>query len=520
MRIIADRFPIKKSFRAACLLAPLLLLLAVGCADVPAPPEPAVVELTAAPTPSATPAPTPIPTPTPEPTMEPTPTPVPTPEPTFALNQNFATLVVGDSLNLALPTGFAGEFSSTREGVAKVDENGTVTATGRGQAEIWVRSADGEFSDNCYIRVGSRLHLPPLTPIEQPRFLRGDDGVYRNAAAESTGKATLLVGGDLMCLGSQQQAAYSHGTYLFNKSFDRLRPLLEKGDFVIGNLETLISCTKPYTIEKRRNSESAPNCNSPSTFLDAVRYGGFDAVVTANNHTLDGGLEGVYETIQQLEKYKFAYTGTFLRGDDPRYFLAEVNGITVGFLSYADFFNTPGTMHVDMRPVMLGRYSQELMAENCKAARAAGAAYIIAYIHWGSENTYTVKSRQLLVAQEMADAGVDMIAGSHPHCLQRVERITAADGRTVLCAYSMGNLLSSMPKNINRQTVVLQLDLEQDADGRVTLASYGYHPCWITRLNSITTVLPILLETDIDQYAAQRANIARVMGEEIAELMP
>ncbi len=68
-------------------------------------------------------------------------------------------------------------------------------------------------------------------------------------------------------------------------------------------------------------------------------YANFDLLVTANNHCMDTGLQGLFQTIVHLEQYVFGHTGTFLHELDPRFVLAEIDGITVGFLSYTTKFN-------------------------------------------------------------------------------------------------------------------------------------------------------------------------------------
>lgn len=83
---------------------------------------------------------------------------------------------------------------------------------------------------------------------------------------------------------------------------------------------------------------------------------------------------------------------------------------------------------------MINTYSKERIAEDIAAARAAGAELIVAYNHWGAEHTHQPTPKVVTHAQEMADAGVDIIIGSHSHAVQPVVWLTAADGRQVLCA--------------------------------------------------------------------------------------
>jgi poly-gamma-glutamate synthesis protein (capsule biosynthesis protein) len=57
-------------------------------------------------------------------------------------------------------------------------------------------------------------------------------------------------------------------------------------------------------------------------------------------------------------------------------------------------------------------------------------------VHWGIENTPVVTDKQREFARWLVDHGVDVIVGSHPHCVQPLDYY---HGRTI--AYSLGNLV-------------------------------------------------------------------------------
>lgn len=366
-------------------------------------------------------------------------------------------------------------WTSDRPDIVIVDEAGNVAAVGSGAARISA-SADG-FSDSIAVWVTDSAPYPPTGEMLPPRFQKRD-GILTNDAAAETDQATILLTGDLMALSAQQNAARSGGTYDYSSSFAAVQPIFASADFVMGNLETCLSYSRPYTAQVK-TTQGNPNCNAQATYLDALRTAGYDAFATANNHSGDTGIQGLYETIQMLDTYSFAHTGTFTRASEPHYILANINGIRAAFLSYTEILNTK---HGDlafpeaMVPDLLSRYSAENVQRDVAAARAAGAEYVIVYNHWGTENTHQVNEKQMAHAQEIADAGADFIAGSHPHCLQHAEILTAADGRQVPCIYSMGNFVSSMAKDINNDTVILQLDLSRE-DGSIALKSAGYIPC-------------------------------------------
>ncbi len=106
----------------------------------------------------------------------------------------------------------------------------------------------------------------------------------------------------------------------------------------------------------------------------------------------------------------------------------------------------------------------------------------------------------------MADAGVDVIAGSHPHCLQPAEYITASDGSKTLCLYSMGNFVSSMSRDINNDTAVFRLEIIKN-NGKVELKKAGYLPCRVTGYDNERFVI---LPCDMDRSNAGKNARARI----------
>lgn len=440
--------------------------------------------------------------------------------PGFQLEADYCRLAPGETARMEYRTtgGVAGvpAWTSSCDAVVAAREDGTLSAAAEGTA--WVSATLGEFKDSMAVWVTDSCPYPPLGEVPEPRFVE-DAGVFRNPEAENTGEATLFLTGDLMALSAQQQAARIGETYNFNSSFELVRPIFAQGDFVMGNLETCLSYSNPYTAQVK-TVQGNPNCNAPATFLDALRYAGYDAVATANNHCGDAGFTGVCETLQMLDSYQLAHTGTFSRSRQPRFLMAEVNGIRIAFLSYTEIINTKGgnlAISEEDQTLVFNRYTEERLISDIAAARQAGAEYIVVYNHWGSENTHAVTDGQREHAQQMADAGVDFIAGSHSHCLQPAALITAADGRQVPCIFSMGNFVSSMGRDINNDTVMLKLDLKRE-NGEIVLAQAGYIPCRVfpEYEGGHHVIVPVSAELnggrDTAALAAAGKRISEVMG--------
>lgn len=273
--------------------------------------------------------------------------------------------------------------------------------------------------------------------------------------------------------------AQPSGSWNFDDSFDYVRNVLKKGDLVIGNLETMISQSSPLGMQCRR-LEGRPYLNSPVEFLGALKGAGYDLLTLANNHDCDTGVQGVFETLENVDRYGFMHTGLFSDEDEERYLIVEVNGIKIGIVSYATYFNTKDANFTALgQEVLLNRFTTDKAREDIRAAKKAGAEFVIAFMHWGKENTNETTERQERYARNVALAGADYIVGSHPHALQRADMIELSNGRQIPVIYSMGNFLSCMKLDVNNDTLILKLKLKRNSDGEVEIASHRLYPCTI-----------------------------------------
>lgn len=139
-------------------------------------------------------------------------------------------------------------------------------------------------------------------------------------------KLTFL--GDIMCKASMLSSyKNSDGGYDFSSIFENVIELLKKSSFVCGNLETPIS--------RDRNSYSTELYSfcTPIEFASSVKKAGVDFVSTANNHCLDRGIDGLYETINCLDEIGIKHTGVF-KNKNQIPLVIEVEGIKIGLMSY------------------------------------------------------------------------------------------------------------------------------------------------------------------------------------------
>ena len=75
------------------------------------------------------------------------------------------------------------------------------------------------------------------------------------------------------------------------------------------------------------------------------------------------------------------------------------------------------------------------------------ADVVVMSLHWGNEYQRIPTTDQKALAQFLANEGVDIILGSHPHVLQPMEWIKTNNGRKSFVIYSLGNFISGQHSN-------------------------------------------------------------------------
>ena len=162
---------------------------------------------------------------------------------------------------------------------------------------------------------------------------------------------------------------------------------------------------------------------------------GIDIVSLANNHIYDFGADAFYDTLTALEQAKIPYVGAgadIEEASRPVYFVA--GGIKIGFVSAnrsEKFIFTPEAG--ENSPGVVRMYDTEMMNNIIKETREQ-CDYLIAYVHWGTEDSKYYEEYQTAIAQEFFASGADAIIGSHPHVLQGIAYV---DGKPVV--YSLGD---------------------------------------------------------------------------------
>ena len=339
-------------------------------------------------------------------------------------------------------------------------------------------------------------------------------------------RAVCMFTGDIMCLRGQQYDAETKDGFNFWPAYSIVGRIFKTADLVCGNLETLVSSSNPTTMEQKLQENGQPQCNGPVEILYALKKAGFDAFVTANNHTCDWGPVGITETKQELDRIGFANVGTHTDTDSGRFCIFDVNGIKIALLAYTQYMNQrTSMMEPDELTRMVHMHKMADIERDILDAREAGAEFVVVYCHWGTENTEELTKQQLDAPVDIAEAGADLILGSHPHCLQSCRYIETGDGRTVLCMHSLGNFCSSMERvDANKDTIILRIELEKTGTG-VSVASASYIPCRMMPYGkSSFTVVPTDQSLNGGYTSSvlsdTRERIQKILGDTLPEYTP
>ncbi len=281
----------------------------------------------------------------------------------------------------------------------------------------------------------------------------------------------LVFTGDIMVHDKQLDIAKARGNsqtpYNFLPQFANVAHLLH-GDLVIGNLETVLKGVGPY--------KGYPLFNSPDTLADALQAVRFNVLLLANNHILDHNVRAGLRTDSYLKSRGFTTAGISQSKESMVLPIVEVKGHKIGFINGTYGSNRP--LNSVKEPVYVPILNEMDIAADVQNLRSRGADFIIASFHWGAEYKNQPNASQKAMAQKCFDAGVDVIVGHHPHILQPME-VIEKNGKRQFVAWSLGNFISSQRTLPRERTVILAVDLKEDADKALQLERISVAPLWV-----------------------------------------
>lgn len=318
-------------------------------------------------------------------------------------------------------------------------------------------------------------------------------------------KMTII--GDIMCHNTQYQDAYnsSKKKYDFSYVFEDVKDKLSNADITIGNLETTFAGSKV-------GYSSYPTFNTPEALGKALKDVGVDVLATANNHCMDKGYSGLVSTINELDELGIDHVGTYSSEESRNEILVkDVNGIKIAFLAYT--YGTNGISIPKDKSYAVNLINKKQIKADLEAAKALDVDLISVNMHWGTEYKLEPTAEQEELADFLFENGADIILGSHPHVLEKMEKrtITLEDGTTKdgFLIYSLGNFMSGQYYDHTKQSIILDLQITKHGDGSISIDSATYTPIYMYKSSSGSTqrYLVMDIEKAIADYKAGKKNV-------------
>ena len=312
---------------------------------------------------------------------------------------------------------------------------------------------------------------------------------------EKTYKASMVMVGDNLIHSSiYKDASDGAGGYDFTKMYSIVKPLIKNYDIAYYNQETVLG-------GKELGVSDYPTFNSPQEVGDAMIDAGFNLVSLASNHTMDAGEKAVLASRSYWDtKTDVLAVGSYASLEDrDRVRIVEKNHITYTMLNYT--YGTNGisvpsgkeylvnVWPTDLEVNDINKDSQyqsykEQVKKDIEAVRDKVDVLMVA-MHWGVEYTDVPTEYEKDMASFLANLGVDIIIGAHPHVIQPVTWINKT-----LVIYSLGNFISAQYQDSDYNKMVglmSSLEIEKKVKGedvQITISNvqndlvYTYYKNW------------------------------------------
>lgn len=222
-------------------------------------------------------------------------------------------------------------------------------------------------------------------------------------------------------------------------------PIVKSADRFIINLE----CT--LTKSENAIKKCGPNLKADPRCADTLVKLGVTDVLLSNNHTFDFGIEGLRDTMANLDRVGIPYTGVGENDTDSRkIYYIEQEGKKVAIVNVCEH------EYCYALPDRLGAnpYDPYLTMHDIREAKK-NADYVIVVYHGGKEFCRYPSPRLRLLCHEMVECGADVVLTQHSHCIGCAEEY---EGGHIL--YGQGNFHFVKPHYLKEWETALLVELD------------------------------------------------------------
>ncbi len=289
----------------------------------------------------------------------------------------------------------------------------------------------------------------------------------------------LKAAGDLNVTNSVVDAGLSPTGYDYTRAFIDVAAVLADADVTVLNLEGNIY-GEPYGTQR---------ASAPAELLRGLRNAGVDMVQMANSYSINNGFIGLTTTLSAIRGSGIAPLGAYNSSSEFQksggYTICEIDGIRVAFVAFTKGVGGMGMPagNEDCVNLLYTDYAttyeeidRDGIRKILRSAEAEKPDITVAMLHWGSENNDTISKTQESIVSLMQKEGVDIILGTHPHLVQKIDYNV---GTNTLVAYSLGDFFGDGSRGGTNYSIILDIEITKDsASGITRITDYSYTPIY------------------------------------------
>ena len=333
---------------------------------------------------------------------------------------------------------------------------------------FFVENAPQEISASVTDTLPTETTVPQTLPPEETTPPKGAATTIHIRAA-----------GDLNVTNNVVDAGLSAAGYDFTRAFQDVAGTLSGADLTVLNLEGNI-CGEPY---------GTATTSAPNKLLTALRSAGVDLIQMANSCSINNGLIGLNSTLQSIRAAGLEPVGAYSSPSEFKrskgYTICDIQGLKVAFVAFTKGVGGMGMPagNEDCVNLLYQDYDStykkvdtEGITQILTAVKSEKPDFVVALVHWGSENNDTISSTQESIVKLMQKNGVGLIIGTHPHLVQEVKYDETAG---TLVAYSLGDFFGDAARGGTNYSIILDVEITKDPEkGTCRVTGYSYTPIY------------------------------------------
>ena len=302
-------------------------------------------------------------------------------------------------------------------------------------------------------------------------------------------KIKIIVAGDV-CPNKRVEQAFLKKE--FENVFNGVEKIAEDCDLSITNLECPLTLSNIPIVKTGPNLKAHPDC------IYGIKFGGFNVVTLANNHIMDYGEQGLYDTINVCKKNDIHYVGVGKNIDEaskPLYLIAK--GRKIAIINFCENeWSIAGKNKAGANPLnpVKNYYQIKEAKENTD--------FVLVIVHGGNEQYEYPSPRMVETYRFFADLGVTAIIGHHPHCASGYEIYN-----NVPIFYSLGNFIFDWENREDAWHEGYCVKINIDKDSVTNFSLIPYNQC------KTKAELKILENTEKEKFIDKIGKISKVITE-------